>query len=286
MPSIGIQKKNIDDIESVRYVAATLRDISAVALRDLLARFSKNELFYTELEKLYGLVWKIAEQKGEKYAESDVINNNTRIFVAYTTNKHFYGSLNFDVMQIFRKTIGSDDVGMIIGETGQEIWRDSQIKNGRMKYKNFKNDTPDSQEIELFLKEVSIYGRVYIIYPRFLSIYQQKAEMVDVTFRPKETVSKEEENLAIPSFVLEPDLIRVQRFFLTQVRAVLFERILLETELSRIAARLLRMDSADASAQTSLIKERRSLQHEISVFMNARLLENLTGYSQWQLQNN
>ncbi len=284
MSNIGSQRKNIEDIESVGYVAATLRDISAVALRELMARFSKNEMFYQELEKLYGLVWRIAEQTGDTSSESKIMNNK-RIYVAFTTNKHFYGSLNYDVMRIFQDTVGSEDLGMIIGETGQEIWRDARIRNSNMKYRTFKNDTPDTQETEKFLKDVSEFGRVYIVYPRFVSIYQQQAALVDVSFRPKDEISAEGSETEIPNFVLEPDLVRVQRFFLTQVRAVLFERILLETELSRIAARLLRMDSADSSAQVILQKERKNLQHEIGVFMNARLLENLSGYSQWQAQN-
>ncbi len=285
MSNIKSKKQNIVDTESVQYVAATLRDISAVALRDLTARFSRNTSFYDELERLYELVWRIAEQVDESSSEKKILTNKKVLHVAYTTNRHFYGSLNYDVMRLFQSTIGSGETGMVIGKTGYEIWQSTKAKHTNTQFVSFEEDTPDPNEVRAFMEDIALYGRVYITYPRFISIYQQKAETVDVSFRPKKERMGKIVDADIPKFVLEPDLIRVQRFFLSQVRAVLFDRILLETELSRVATRLLRMDMADTAAYALLQTERRNLQREVSVFMNTRLLESITGYSEWLTQN-
>ncbi|MBP9749535.1 MAG: F0F1 ATP synthase subunit gamma [Candidatus Pacebacteria bacterium] len=285
MSDIKSKKQSIVDTESVQYVAATLRDISAVALRDLTARFSRNTSFYDELERLYELVWRIAEQVDESSSEKKILTNKKVLHVAYTTNRHFYGSLNYDVMRLFQSTIGSGETGMVIGKTGYEIWQNTKAKHANTQFVSFAEDAPNTNEVKAFMEDIALYGRVFITYPRFISIYQQKAETVDVSFRPKKERMSKIIPTDIPKFVLEPDLIRVQRFFLSQVRAVLFDRILLETELSRVATRLLRMDMADTAAHALLQKERLNLQHEVSVFMNTRLLESITGYSEWLIQN-
>ena len=70
-------------------------------------------------------------------------------------------------------------------------------------------------------------------------------------------------------------------FFNTQVRYVLFERMLLETRLSRVAARLVKMDTADQNAEALIGAERRELRRAKSSFSSRRMIETLVGYLQW-----
>jgi F0F1-type ATP synthase gamma subunit len=73
-------------------------------------------------------------------------------------------------------------------------------------------------------------------------------------------------------------------FFKTQVRYVLFERMLLETQLSRVAARLAKMDAADTNAEQLIKNERKELRRANASFSSRRMIETLVGYLQWHTQ--
>jgi ATP synthase F1 gamma subunit len=279
MSEIKAQIQSIHDTEALEYITATLRDISAMELRELQARFSKNTSFYDELRKLYRLVGRISEQVGSS-TNLGSLRKKESLYVAYTTNRHFYGSLNYDVMRLFLKSCGSEDVGLIIGGTGNEIWKQEAKKKSKVRFMQFVSDKPSEEETKMLLDFVMTYRNTYIVYPRFVSIYEQSASIVDITFRRDE--KENDEDIKLPQFVLEPDVEKVQDFFLSQVRHVIFERILLETDLSRVATRLVRMDHADTAANELLQHERIVLRKIVSTFANIRLLENLTGYSQWK----
>jgi F0F1-type ATP synthase gamma subunit len=71
-------------------------------------------------------------------------------------------------------------------------------------------------------------------------------------------------------------------FFETQVRLLLFERMLLETQLSRVAARLIKMDTADENAGAMIKKQMIKANRAYSALSNARLLEIFSSYLQWK----
>ena len=56
MSRIGEQKSRISDIEAARYITGALRDISAVELKKLRKRFEQNDIFYSELRELFGVL--------------------------------------------------------------------------------------------------------------------------------------------------------------------------------------------------------------------------------------
>lgn len=279
MSNITTQKHIIEDVASVEYITGALRDISAIELQGLRERYTRNELFYADLRNLHQLVWRIAETTGKN--DLFVTKNKGSLFVAYTTNKHFYGSLNYDVMQAFIKATTSKDACLILGGTGKEIWRGATKKRKETTFLSFKDDAPDSDEIRGFLERISAYAHVHIWYPGFVSMYEQSATTIDITFRPeriKDTPHLKEE---LPQYFLEPDLEQMFAFFTTQVRYILFERVLLETQLSRVAARLVKMDTADHNAIDMLKREYREMRRARNSFSSSRMLETLVGYIQW-----
>jgi ATP synthase F1 gamma subunit len=282
MSEITNQQRRIRDVEDTKYITGALRDISAIEMKTLRTKFEKNKQFYEEIRNLYQLMWLIANEAG--HADKLSPPRGDSLYVAYTTNRHFYGSLNQDVMRRFIRDTSPTDTCLIIGDTGSQLWVSNAKKRQTVRFLSFKDDTPDAQEIVQFLDQVSSYAHVHVFYPRFVSVYSQDVDSMDITFRPsRDTGTAEHVPLLAdaPHYLLEPDIIEMSSFFSTQVRYVLFEQLLLETQLSRVSARLVKMDVADQNADGLIRTERQELRRAFSSFSSRRMLETLVGYLQW-----
>lgn len=279
MPQIKEQRQHIADIATARYITGTLRDIALTELGGLQKRFARNTQVYSELRDLFQVVWRIADRRGT----SATLPTGARkhLYVAYTTNRHFYGSLNHNIMRVFMDATGTRDECLIIGDTGRALWFEHAKKRSKTTYLSFADDVPTEREVYSFLDRVAGYDQVYVCYPAFVSVYEQQAQIVDITFRPADADVATVLDEHSAEFLLEPDLEEMLAFFNTQVRYALFERILLETQLSRVSARLVKMDTADQNAEKLLKRERASMRRSYMTIANRRMLETLSGYLQW-----
>jgi ATP synthase F1 gamma subunit len=278
MSRVTEQKQRIEDIESARYITGALRDISAIELKNLRKKFERNDIFYTELRQLFQLVWRIASANK---VDVSTLQGKKSLYIAYTTNRHFYGSLNNDVIRKFIEGTDAQSNCLVVGDTGKQLWSSRAQKRREVQYLSFKDDTPNIEEITNLMNKVKEYKHVYVFYPGFTSIFHQDVEMVDITFRPPKQKLSEKEIEELPQYLFEPDLSEMVVFFNNQVRYALFERILLETQISRVAARLVKMDTADQNAKDLVKIELRKLQRVRTSFSSRRMLETIVGYIQW-----
>ncbi|MDB4516927.1 F0F1 ATP synthase subunit gamma [Crocinitomicaceae bacterium] len=278
MSVIGDQKQKIDDIRAARYITGALRDIAAVELKDLRKKFERNDMFYTELIELFHLVWKIAVAE---HATQIVQKDKGELYLAYTTNKHFYGTLNNDVMQKLIESTNPKHECLIIGDTGKRIWESRPQQRKQVDFISFKEDDPDAEELDSLMKTVDKYQNVFVFYPGFTSVFRQDVRMIDITYRPSNYMKEKDDYKDLPQYLFEPDLSEMVKFFNSQVRYVLLERLLLETQISRVAARLVKMDSADQNAGDLVIYEMRKLRRVRTTFSSRRMLETVVGYIQW-----
>lgn len=281
MSCILDQRQRIEDVRATMYITGALRDISAIELKKIRERFEQNNLFYEELRELYGLMWRIGEVSG--VLNPEMLNTKRTLHVAYTTNRHFYGALNHNVMQKFIESTSSSDTCLILGETGKNLWRSHAKKRYEISFLSFTSDMPTTEEAHAFFERTARYGRVFVYYPGFVSVYRQDARVTDITYRPERATGtvKQEDVESDTQYILEPEVREMTLFFNTQVRYILFERVLLETELSRVAARLLKMDAADQNARTLIVRELRELRRILATFSSRRMLEALVGFIQW-----
>jgi len=277
MSQINEQKQKIDDIAAARYITGTLRDIATIELQGLQKKFNLNTTVYTELRDLYQLVWRISKQESNANEKK---SQAKRLYVAFTTNRHFYGSLNQNVIDAFSNATGAKDDCLIIGTTGKTLWMNKRKKRSKLTYMTFEDDMPTQEEIQAFLARTKAYDHVFVCYPAFISVFQQEARITDISFLPEDQKKSTFVDPG-PQFLLEPDVEHMLTFFSTQVRYALFERILLETQLSRVSARVVKMDTADQKAQALLRREVRALRRTHTTISSRRMLETLVGYIQW-----
>lgn len=278
MSQLSKQKQHIEDVKAVRYITGALRDISAIELKKLREKFEKNDMFYFELKELFQLIWHIANNEG---ISSSLKKKNKELHIAYTTNRHFYGSLNNDVMREFIKGTDQKSECLVIGNTGKQIWTAKQPKRREINFLSFEQDSPNTEEVNKLISKVEEYEHVYVFYPGFTSVFQQDVSVVDITYRPSSDINKKEEYAEIPKYLLEPDIKKMIDFFNNQVRYILLERLLLETQISQVAARLVKMDTADQNAEGLISNEIRELQRIRTSFSSRRMLETVVGYIQW-----
>ncbi len=279
MSIIAEKKEELQDVETAKFITSMLRDISAMKMKSIRGNFKRNDEFFTRISELYGLVkfqqFKISNSK-------DAVKKkvgSSALFIAITSNKHFFGSLNTQVMDDFLKEIDKNKKGdyLVVGETGKQFLDGTKYEK-ECTYMSFENDDPTGKELQKFLNKIQSYGRILVFYPKFISVFKQGVSTMDISQAPD--IKELEED--VESYIFEPELSDMTDFFEVQIRYLLFNRVILETELARTAARLMRMNEAENRAKELIEEKQVQLQKEISSLGNSRLLETFVGFKQWK----
>lgn len=279
MPEIESIKKELKDTETLRSISSALLEISSTRIKSLRINFEKNQSFYREISNLYNLVKLSAIKQQYKIDEKKI--NTSKIFIAITANQRFYGSLNRVVMDAFMNDLSKEKHTncLIVGNTGKR-YIEEMGHSIDCEFISFKNNYPTPREIAVFLEKVKEYGQVILYYPKFVNIFFQEVQATDITHTPKQTKeSKEELNI---ENIFEPELPFILEFFETQIKKLLFTHIMLESELSRTAARLIKMNSTESKATEAIKKGKSLLKKEITIINDIRLLETFSSIVQWK----
>lgn len=287
MSIITDKKEEMGDIETAKLVTSALRDISANRIEELRNKFETNLRFYNEIGELYSLVKEEAYRRMEVAGSSkenlfpDESRRKGLVSVAVTSNSHFYGALNRDIMDEFMKHYekGSRTDLLIIGKTGVQYIENKKLD---MEYKemHFESESPTAIELKKFLSEVDGYRNVYMFYPKFINVFEQRVGTRDISFMPKKMDIKKSGEAT--KYVSEPMFPKMFEFFETQVKYILVRRTMLESDLSRTAARLMKMDQAEGKAIEKISKSKRELESAINRMQNIRLLETFSGFAKWK----
>ena len=279
MPSVEQTKEELQDVEVLRGISSALLEVSSIKIVGLRENFEKNRIFFDEVRDLYRDIRISAKRNDQITNRNRVIDKE--IHVAITSNKRFYGSLNRTVMDAFRLNIVPNEVAdnLVIGHTGKHFLEDTPHFE-QCSYITFKDDFPTPTETEVFLDRVKDYDKVVLYFPKFINIFKQEPVKTDITY------TTELENIEVGGNVIEqiyePELPHILAFFETQVRRLLFTRIMLESELSRTAARLVKMNSTKDRADNVIKEKKRILRKEATILQDIRLLETFSSAVQWK----
>ena len=272
MSAINELREGLAHTQTAQFVTTMLRDISATKLQSIRAAYEANVQYYAELHhkvsmlQNYIAVNNIGLEQGKK----------KRVYVALTSNRRFYGTLNADVIKRLRTEVAADGDAatcVIVGQTGRQILQRSPLA-AEITYEAFLKDEPTPQEVERVIASLRTNDEVVVIHPTFINAFEQKAKLTDLTHVPASTTP------AVPPLdhIIEPDIPAMIEFFTTQIRFVLFGRIVLETRLALTGARLMKMQRARERAGEMLTEERRMIHKEISTMQSMRLLETFAGF--------
>lgn len=273
----GIEYKQmeVDKLQVAKLVTGTLRDLSARKLEKLRVAYAQNQTFNQALSDTYRLVkFEAAKQQ----VTSPTVRPGTRLAVAFTSNKHFYGSLNRDVIVEFLKSAHRDAELLVIGETGRRYVEDlAEVDPKQFRFLTFSDDLPNDEEIHEFITQTQVFENVYFFYSKFQTVFVQSPSVKDVAYTPLEQTSPGD----LAQYFFEPEIPHMLDFFDTQVRFALFKQIVLDVEVARTAARMMAMNRAEGQA-TDLVREaEKALHREIMSMSTKRILNTYAGLQKW-----
>ena len=280
MPALTQLKEELIDITTMKSITSALTETSAGRIKKIRDQFERNVKIYYEISHIYHLVRISAfKMKIEEKIELPKLDLKT-LSVAMTSNQRFYGAVNTNVMRTFINNAqqGKTEL-MVIGLTGQGYMQSSGFGK-QFESVTFTKDIPNIEEAKSFIEKTQNFDSVIIYYPKFVSLVNQTIGTSDIT---QAKVSDEKENQEI-KILFEPELPKILEFFNRQVRSLLFLRVMLETDLSLTAARLLSMSAAEERSD-ELVKEKKTeISRVTSSFINAQLLETFSSIKLWDNQ--
>ncbi len=286
MSAINELKETLEHTITAQFVTTMLRDISATKLQSIRALFDANLAYFHELHELMSLVQSYG---AEVQADIDTTNKTTKqktntvataaskkVYVALTSNKRFYGTLNHEIMHALTDALSKDVHAqcVVIGQTGRQI-ADVVPLPRKANFLAFAKDEPTQSELLACVQQLAPYTEIIVIHPTFISSFQQHAYTTDITHVPKRQESQKPRTI---DYVFEPEIPKIIAFFSTQIRLVLFGRALLETRLALTGARLMKMQRAREKAGELVLQQRRTIHKEMTTVQSMRLLEAFAGF--------
>ncbi len=273
MSAVRDLQDELEQTETAQFVTTMLRDISATRLQSMRAIFDANRAYYTELHTLMAMVHSYAARAGIALDANRF--GDGKAFVAVTSNKRFYGQLNQLVIKEFVRNlqVHPSAQGFVIGQTGVQILERMRVTRKVTAF-SFPSDTPTHDEITSVIAALHPYNEVMICHPTFINSFRQEPMVTDITHEPKPI----ERDLPPVEYICEPDIQALLEFFRTQIRFVLFDRVLLETRVALTGARLMKMQRARERAKELVKQQRQEIHKVVSTAESMRLLETFTGF--------
>jgi ATP synthase F1 gamma subunit len=278
MSAINELKEELEDTQTAEFVTTMLRDISATKLQSIRGQFEANRNYFVELHELMALVQSYAKDINLAVPTT---KTNKRIYVAVTSNKRFYGSLNHEIIRFLYTRLLEDRSAdsLVVGQTGQQIAGINPLPK-RSEFMAFAKDDPTEEELLALIQRLNDYEEVLVIHPTFINSFQQHAKVTDITHVPEASDKPKARSI---DYLFEPDIPKIIEFFKTQIRLTLFMRVLLETEVAFTGARLMKMQRAREKANEMIGHQRLVIHKETSTVKNMRLLETFTGFNKKML---
>jgi ATP synthase F1 gamma subunit len=283
MPTVIDLKVELEDSKMLKFLSSAFTEASGARISKIRGAFEKNRQFYEEICHIYYLVKKSVEKvrQAEKSKVKSVIplQNGKTALVAFTSNQHFYGNINSIIIRQFTHDAETKEADLLIlGKTGRELLHSKRIGK-KFEFIQFAKDSPDDTEINEFLKKVRDYDSVLVYFPKFVTLVTQKVEVLDITKfeKPDDKIKDEDINI-----IFEPELSKMIVFFTSQIQKVLFLRVILETDLSRTAARMISMSAAEERADKMIKDKNLELKKAQVGVMNRKLMETFAGMSKWK----
>ncbi len=272
MSVIKKTREELEAILSIKTLSGVMRDLAVERVQRLREDFKKNINFYKEIEDLFNQVQILVNEQYKGI--SNEMKKRPVANIAVTSNHRFYGSLNQEVMKFFLKNWSKAEDHIVIGKMGEIFMQETEYYD-RCKFVFFGDDNPTRWEVQKVISLAKSYSKAIVHFPQYKTPFHQVPVTMDIVRMAEVGEGEVQGNLN--RFIFEPDLPLIHDFFSTQVQYILIQRIMLETDLSRTATRLVRMDGAENSAVEMYSQKKRELHDSIQRQLDIQLFESLSG---------
>jgi len=267
----------LDEVTSLKLVTQAYTEISAIKLQKIRAGIERNRIFFQEVAAVFRMVEVAANQRSGKNIST---NKKGAVSILLTSNQHFYGTLEHQLIKFFVEHTSSFNTNrIIVGATAKRILPALQTTLPA-KFYIFSSDIPPVEELRQLIPELSNYEQILVYYCRMQTVLLQTPSVVDLLQKPPERYLEDKKSPF--QSIFEPEIDEMIQFFDTQINTLLLEQILLESELARTAARLTAMNQAQLNAD-DLIKQNKTLLLSAKRLLdNNRLLDIAAGMFNWR----
>lgn len=269
--------ETIEEGMSLKLISQAYTEIASNKLKRIRVAVEKNRYYLEDLSKVHKIVKQVASTR-----QILPQKNNRTISVLITSNYHFYGNVNNNLIKYFLASMRQHPTDqIIIGKTAIEYLTGIKYNLNYQKL-TLKTDYPTAAELNALANVTKVYSQILVYYAEMKTVMVQTPIAKDITqtsylqnIRPQDLNSKKvaEDLKNSLTVIFEPEIGKMLDFFETQVTNLLLEQTFLESELSRTASRLISMDQAQASADKYIRDQKKQLAQAKKTISNSKLLE-------------
>ena len=268
MASLRDLKKRIESVKSTRQITRTMEMVATAKIKKAQARIEAARPYALKMMEVLGNVARYVQ--GASHPLLEVHEKRERVaIIVITSDRGLCGGFNANVLRLMESLVTEEQSG------GAEVDLVSVGKKaaGYLRYRGIEplatytdiSDKPTFDDAKDIASRVIVryekdeLDAVFVIFNRFRSVADQKAEVHQLLPVERRVMEESEEALDVtPEYVFEPDAESVLEHLLPTYVETLIYRALMESAASEHAARRTAMKAATDNASEMIITLTRS----------------------------
>ncbi len=293
MSTLHAIEQEISDLDYINNIMETYESVAATYMRRTKQSIVQSRAFYDGLKNAYDDVSYARELAAANKKQrksffpimglwktiSARVRPKRELVVWLSANTGLYGDIIQKTFAMFLQYVTStrSDI-VVVGKRGKLLFEE-RMPRVRYTYQELPDTATNTEDINRLVSLFSRYPRIHVFYGKFESFIAQDAVSTvlgEIEKKP-ELSSKEsairKEMKPHMQFLFEPSLQEVAVFFEQEILASLFQQIMEESRLAKLAARMYQLDAATEHVTdilSSTMFEYQKLLHQLE---NKRQLE-------------
>ena len=213
-------------IESLRTLVRAYEEIASIRMRKTRDSVVKNRQFQSEINDIFEQVRasyakevnELARKKGKKGAKTVTFlaHNGKTVAVLLSANTGLYGDI---VQKTFEQFMSEVNIGKsevtVVGRHGLSLFLEKK-PNHPYTYFTIPDHGIKSENLDEVIKHIVQYEEIHVYYGEFLNVIKQKPASLTIS---AEISLKEDEGTMRASYIFEPTLEKILKFFETEIFA-------------------------------------------------------------------
>lgn len=243
-------QQDLDAITSVQMIVRVYEEIAAIRMQSIRTQVLQNREFLDEILAIYHQV-----QVSGKHALSYLHNpedmrtlkraightNSKSVHVLLSANTGLYGSILEANFRNFATGIDNDSDIVIIGKLGK-IYFENAFPGKNYTYFDFPDNTVPKDALAAILHYILPYENITIFHGKYKSLLSQTPS--STLLSDTKSVKVTDERVSKEHYLFEPSIEEILVFFEDVVVSNLFEQTIYESDLAKLASRIITLEEA------------------------------------------
>lgn len=244
-------QKEISEVSSILNLAESYAQIAASRMKKIRESVLAQRQFLRAIESIFKdtlsvyasrlseMVWAGKLKEGGRV--TFLAHNGKSVAVLISANTGFYGEVVKNTFEKFLEAVKNKDFEItIIGRLGKNLFL-SYEPNRPYTYFELPDYGIDRDKLSEAIKHLVQYEEIYVYYGQYISVVTQ----IPTTFKISAgTPVSGKFSQPKTKYIFEPNIEKILMFFETQIFASLFNQAIRESQLAKLASRIMAMDKA------------------------------------------